>query len=146
MKCNFTIEEIQLASEIGHKYQTHYEFLQREWNTYIERTSFRVNQLGEEFHREKRMNGSIGRPKRKEIVRVLIEEHGDCEKAARKCFENRINLVCLKSHEYNNNNNNLIVYTLKENRILHNLLKIILKFKKTRKYIVMFFTFKIKDM
>lgn len=90
------LEEIQLASEIRHGYQTHYEFLQREWRTYIERTSFRVNQLGEEFHREKRMSGSIGRPKRNEIVRALIEEHGDCEKAAQRCCKNRINMVCLK--------------------------------------------------
>ena len=113
MKCNFTIEEIQLASEIGHRYQTHYEFLQKEWNTYIERTTFRVNQLGEEFHREKRMTGSIGRPKRNEIVRALIEECGDCEKAAQMCCKNRINMVGLKSRGHNNINN-LIVHIIKE--------------------------------
>ena len=88
------LEEIQLASKIGHRYQSHCDFLQREWNTCIERTSFRVVQLGEEFHRKKRMSGNIGKPMKKEIVKVLIEEHGDTEKAAQRCCTNRLNMVC----------------------------------------------------
>ena len=88
------LEEIQLASKMRHGYKSHCDFLQREWNSMIERTSFRVTQLGEEFHRNKRMTGTIGKTKRKEIVKALIEEHGDSEKAAQKCCTNRIKMVC----------------------------------------------------
>jgi len=41
------------------------------------------------------MTGTIGRPKRKEIVKVLIEEGGDCDKAAQKCCMNRMKMVCI---------------------------------------------------
>ena len=88
------LEEIQLATELRHGHQTHCDFLQREWNSYIERTLFRVDQLGEEFHRKRRMTGNIGKPKRNEIIKALIEERGDCEKAAQRCCTNRIKMVC----------------------------------------------------
>ena len=87
------LEEIQLASKMSHGYKSHCDFLLREWNGMIERTSFRITQLGEEFHRNKRMTGTIGKLKRKEIVNALIEEHGDSEKAAQKCCKNRIKMV-----------------------------------------------------
>ena len=88
------LEEIQLASEMRHGYRSHCDFLLKEWNAIIERTSFRIIQLGNEFHRNKRMSGTIGKPKRKEIVTALIEEHGDSEKAAQRCCTNRIKMVC----------------------------------------------------
>ena len=88
------LEEIQLASEMRHEYRSNCDFLLREWNAIIERTSFRVTQLGEDFHKNKRMSGTIGKPKRKEIVTALIEEHGDSEKAAQRCCTNRIKMVC----------------------------------------------------
>ena len=88
------LEEIQLASKMSHGYKSHCDFLLREWNGMIERTSFRITQLGEESHRSKRMTGTIGKPKRREIVNALIEEHGDCEKAAQRCCTNRIKMVC----------------------------------------------------
>ena len=88
------LEEIQLASEMRHGYQTHCDFLQREWNSIIERTTFRVDQLGEEYHRKKNISGNIGKAKKQEIVKALIEEHGDCERAAQKCCANRMRMVC----------------------------------------------------
>ena len=88
------MEEIQFASKIGHGYQTHCDFLQREWSTCIERTSFHVQQLGKEFYRKKRISGNIGKPMKNEIAKVLIEENGDTEKAAQRCCTNRINMVC----------------------------------------------------
>ena len=77
-----------------HGYRSHCHFLQREWNAIIEHTSFRIIQLGEEFYRNKRMSGTIGKPKRKEVVTALIEERGDSEKAAQRCCINRIKMVC----------------------------------------------------
>ena len=76
-----------------HGYKSHCDFLLKEWNSIIEQTSFYFTELGEEFHRSKKMTGSIGKPKRKEIVNALIEEHGDCEKAAQRCCTNRIKTV-----------------------------------------------------
>ena len=88
------MEEIQLASKLGHGYQTHCGFLQREWkDSFIELTAFRVEQLGEEFYRKKRVSGNIGKPLKNEIVKVLIEEHGDIEKAAQRCCANRLKMV-----------------------------------------------------
>ena len=50
------------------------------------------------------MTGSIGIPKKSEIIKALIEERGDCEKAAQRCCTNRINMVCyftiLDLHQY----------------------------------------------
>ena len=92
------MEEIQLASEMSHGYKSHCDFLLKEWNSIIERTSFHFTQLGEEFHRNKRTTSTIGKPKRKEIVKALIEEHGDSEKAAQRCCTNRIRTVSYRNH------------------------------------------------
>ena len=89
------LEEIQLDSD---RYKSHCDFLLRKWNPIIEHTSFRVIQLDKEYHRNKRMSGTIGKPKRKEVVNALIEEHGDSERAAQRCCTNRIKKVCKTLH------------------------------------------------
>ena len=54
---------------------------------------FIVNQLSEAEHKKRRMTGSIGQPRKGEIVQYLIEEGGNCERAAQKCCDNRLKMV-----------------------------------------------------
>lgn len=54
---------------------------------------FTVGQLSDAEHKKRKMTGSIGRPGRGEIVRYLIEEGGNCERAAQRCCENRLKMV-----------------------------------------------------
>ena len=82
-----------MATQLQHGYRSPSDFLLREWHDYIERTKFRAGQYSDEEHRKRRMTGSIGRPNRKEVVKVLIEEGGDCDRAARKCCMNRMKMV-----------------------------------------------------
>ncbi|XP_065915142.1 uncharacterized protein [Dysidea avara] len=93
LRQGFQLEEIQLATQLQHGYRSPSSFLLREWHNYIERTKFQAGQYSDEEHRKRRMFGSIGRPNRKEIVKVLIEEGGDCDRAARKCCMNRMKMI-----------------------------------------------------
>ena len=54
---------------------------------------FLVNQLSEAEHKKRRMTGSIGQPRKGEVVQYLIEEGGNCERAAQKCCDNRLKMV-----------------------------------------------------
>ena len=87
------MEEIQLATRLQHGYRSPCDFLKREWNGYIEQTMFQAVQYSDEEHRKRRMNGSIGQLNKNEIVKVLIEEGGDCNKAAQRCCMNRMRMV-----------------------------------------------------
>ena len=95
LRCGYKLEEIRVATELQHDFHKPCEFLSREWNNYIDRTVFLVNQLSEAEHRKRKMTGSIGRPNRREIVKYLIEESGNCERAAQKCCNNRLKMVKL---------------------------------------------------
>ena len=89
-----------MASQLQHGYRSASEFLSREWHDYIERTIFQAGQYSDDEHRKRRMNGSIGRPYRNEIVKVLIEERGDCDKAAHKCCMNRMKMVIIVEYTH----------------------------------------------
>lgn len=93
LRRGYKLEEIRVATELPHSFHRPCDFLSREWNNYIDRTMFLVNQLSEAEHRKRRMTGSIGQPRRGEIVQYLIEEEGSCERAAQKCCDNRLKMV-----------------------------------------------------
>ena len=103
LRQGFQLEEIQLAVKMQRGYGA-CNFLLKEWSHYIERTTFLVNQIGTEIHRKKNITGSIGNPQRREIVQFLVEEHGDCEKAAQKCCDSRMKKVvfCIQAWFYYN--------------------------------------------
>ena len=93
LRQGFQLEEIQLAAKI--KRGRACDFLLKEWGHYVERTAFRINQISADIHKKKNISGNIGNPQRREVVQFLIEEHGDCEKAAQKCCDSRMKKVVL---------------------------------------------------
>ena len=93
LRNGYKLEEIQVATELQHNYQRPSDFLAREWNNYVERTMFLVNQLSIEEHKKRKMTGNIGNPDRREIIQYLIEEGGNCDKAAQKCCASRLKMV-----------------------------------------------------
>ena len=90
------MDELQLATELFARYnrRTPYDFLQYEWRNLIDHAWYRAGEIDRSEHQKRKMVGGIGHPSKEEVRKLLIEEYGDCERAAKKCCETRMRKVC----------------------------------------------------
>ena len=90
------MRELQLATELFTRYnrRSPFDFLQNEWRNLIDHAWYQVSEIGKVEHQKRKMVGGIGRPSKEEVRKLLIEERGDCQRAAKKCCETRMKKVC----------------------------------------------------